>query len=348
MKKQLLFPFSIAVAFGLLSSISACNTEKPKQQTISQIESSDRTVQLDKCGLQYEAPDEWIPYEQTNIIPITNTTTEGDIYAQIQYNYVTNEGMEQLATFDNDTAVEELLYPFGEILVFKQNKLESESIQQEFSLYHNKQQIASQKDYVYYMLTEYQGDISSLQEQDLKAYQTLSGSMETLKQTVSVYPFDETIVAEAIDQIRRTISFISTTLEGETIDSSLFANADLTVVNFWASYCYPNINETATLQQLKTELEQKYDNVQFVQVVIDTPQPEAEKIAKQAKQEANADFISIMPDETLGNWILQNLEGLPTTILVNSQAQMVGEKIQGIQSLENYITIIENALSKQE
>ena len=72
------------------------------------------------------------------------------------------------------------------------------------------------------------------------------------------------------------------------------------------------------------------------------------KIAKQAKQEANADFISIMPDETLGNWILQNLEGLPTTILVNNQAQMVGEQIQGIQSLENYIMIVENALSEQE
>ena len=187
-----------------------------------------------------------------------------------------------------------------------------------------------------------------MQKQDLKAYQTLSDSMETLKQTISVYPFDETIVAEAIDQIRRTISFVSTTLEGEAIDSSLFGNADLTVVNFWASYCYPNINETTTLQQLKTELEQNYDNVQFIQVVIDTPQPDAEKISKQAKQEANADFISIMPDETLGNWILQNLEGLPTTILVNNQAQMVGEQIQGIQSLENYITIVENALSEQE
>ena len=101
MKKQLLLPFSIAITFGLLFSISACNTEKPKQQTISQAENSDRTVQLDKCGLQYEVPEEWIPYEQTNIIPITNTTTEGDIYAQIQYNYVTNEGMEQLATFEN-------------------------------------------------------------------------------------------------------------------------------------------------------------------------------------------------------------------------------------------------------
>ena len=84
--------------------------------------------------------------------------------------------------------------------------------------------------------------------------------------------------------------------------------------------------------------------MQFVQVVIDTPQPEAEKIALQAKQEANADFISIMTDETLANWIVQNLAGLPTTIFVNSKGQMIGEQIQGIQTLENYMTMIENAL----
>jgi len=256
--------------------------------------------------------------------------------------------MEALSTLSNETSVQQLLHPFGEILVFKQNKLESEAVQKEFALYQKQEKVASQKDYVYYMLSEYTGDISSLQGQDLQAYQTLSESMQTLKQTITVYPFDETIVAEAIDQIRRTISFVSTTLEGEPIDSSIFANADVTVVNFWASYCYPNINETATLQQLKTELEQKYNNVQLIQVVIDTPQKEAEQIAKQAKQEANADFTSIMTDETLANWIVQNLEGLPTTILVNNQAQVIGEHIQGIQSVENYMNIIESALAQQE
>ena len=324
--KKLLFPFSIALLLGMTIPFSGCNTEKTQQHSISQQELSDRTVQLDKCGLQYEAPQQWIDYEQTNMLPITNTTTEGDIYAQIQYNYVTDKEMEALSTLSNETSVQQLLHPFGEILVFKQNKLESEAVQKEFALYQKQEKVASQKDYVYYMLSEYTGDISS----------------------ITVYPFDETIVAEAIDQIRRTISFVSTTLEGEPIDSSIFANADVTVVNFWASYCYPNINETATLQQLKTELEQKYNNVQLIQVVIDTPQKEAEQIAKQAKQEANADFTSIMTDETLANWIVQNLEGLPTTILVNNQAQVIGEHIQGIQSVENYMNIIESVLAQQE
>ncbi len=333
------FLFFIAMLF--VFSFSACTAEKTQSQSAPEM--TDRTVQLDKCGLQYEAPQEWIAYEQTNMLPITNTTTEGDIYAKIQYNYVTDEGMKELSTVSSTVPIEDILQPFGEIIVFKQNKLESEEIKNEFALYQKQEQVASQEEYVYYMLTEYQGDIY-LEGKDLEAYNILSDSMQTLKQTISVYPFDETIVAEAIDQIKRTISFVSTTLEGEPVDSSIFGNADLTVINFWGSYCYPNINETATLQQLKTELATKHPNVQFVQVVIDTPQPEAEKIALQAKQEANADFISIMTDETLANWIVQNLAGLPTTIFVNSKGQMIGEQIQGIQTLENYMTMIENAL----
>ena len=333
------FLFFIAMLF--VFSFSACTAEKTQSQSAPEM--TDRTVQLDKCGLQYEAPQEWIAYEQTNMLPITNTTTEGDIYAKIQYNYVTDEGMKELSTVSSTVPIEDILQPFGEIIVFKQNKLESEEIKNEFALYQKQEQVASQEEYVYYMLTEYQGDIY-LEGKDLEAYNILSDSMQTLKQTISVYPFDETIVAEAIDQIKRTISFASTTLEGEPVDSSIFGNADLTVINFWGSYCYPNINETATLQQLKTELVTKHPNVQFVQVVIDTPQPEAEKIALQAKQEANADFISIMTDETLANWIVQNLAGLPTKIFVNSKGQMIGEQIQGIQTLENYMTMIENAL----
>ena len=124
--KKLLFPLSITVLLGMAIPLSACNAEKTQQQSVSQQEISDRTVQLDKCGLQYEAPQQWIAYEQTNMLPITNTTTEGDIYAQVQYNYVTDKEMEALSTLSNETSVQQLLHPFGEILVFKQNKFESE------------------------------------------------------------------------------------------------------------------------------------------------------------------------------------------------------------------------------
>ena len=346
MKKLFFFFFSMAVLFGSVFALTSCSKEQTQPPAISEQEITDRTVKLDKCGLQYQAPEAWIAYEQTNMIPITNTTTEGDIYAQIQYNYVTDEGMQSLATLSNLSNTENILFPFGEIIVFKEENLNSETVQSEFSKYGYREEFAAQQGYLYYILEEYQGDISSLSEEEKKVYEILSESMEDLKATVSTYAFDETVVKEAIEQIKKTLSFSSQTLEGESIDSSIFANADFTVVNFWASYCYPNINETATLEQLDSTLKQSYPNVQFVQVVIDTPTTEAEEIAKQAKKEVNADFISIMPDETLGNWILQNLEGLPTTVIVNNQGQIITEQIQGVQSLENYIDAVETVLAE--
>lgn len=345
--KKLFFLFaSMTVLFCSGFFLTGCNSNTTDSQTASQQETADRTVKLDKCGLQYQAPQAWIAYEQTNMLPITNTTTEGDIYAQVQYNYVTDEGMQSLSTFSDLSDTGNILFPFGEILVFKEENLNSGAVQSEFSKYAHKEQIASQQGYVYYILEQYQGDTSSFSEEDKKAYEILSNSMEDLKATVSTYAFDETAVKQAIEQIRKTLSFSAQTLEGQPIDSSLFANADYTVVNFWASYCYPNINETAVLEQLDTTLQQKYPNVQFVQVIIDTPATNAEAVAKQAKAEANADFISIMPDETLINWILQNLEGLPTTVIVNQQGQVVTEQIQGVRTLEAYIQAVEDVLSQ--
>ena len=52
----------------------------------------------------------------------------------------------------------------------------------------------------------------------------------------------------------------------------------MTVVNFWASYCEEdNINELDTLQSFYKDLQKKHPNVNFVQVVIDTPGQKAEK-----------------------------------------------------------------------
>ena len=43
--KKLLFPLSITVLLGMAIPLSACNAEKTQQQSVSQQELSDRTVQ---------------------------------------------------------------------------------------------------------------------------------------------------------------------------------------------------------------------------------------------------------------------------------------------------------------
>lgn len=346
MKKRL---FLLCIATGLCCvSLSACN-KAPKEPTKEEQSAIDenRIVEVTQCGLKYYAPDAWKPYETTNIIPIASTTTEGDIYAHVQYSYVTDENMEKLSTLAGDLDTKSLLAPFVEVLVLHKDKLDSDQVKAVLAQYNKQEEVATQGDYHYYVLSEYNGDISYFSEKDKEAYKILQNSIPEFTASISTFAFDESEVAEAIDKLNRTITFDSFTLEGEKISSQIFAEYDLTIVNFWASYCYPDINETKVMQNLKEALEKKYPNVNLIQVVIDTPTEEAEKIALQAKKEVNADFTSVMTDPTFAAWITKNLQGLPTTIFVDSNGEAQAEQIQGVHDADFYLKALEERLSNQ-
>ena len=59
--------------------------------------------------------------------------------------------------------------------------------------------------------------------------------------------------------------FSARTLTGDTLDQTFFANADLTVINVWATYCGPCKQEMPILGALDQELE----NVQILGIVTD-------------------------------------------------------------------------------
>lgn len=344
MKKKLLLLCLAAMVSA--ASIAAC--QKKEEPSVEKTQETSRIVEIPQCGLRYEAPKEWIPYETTNIIPIASTTTEGDIYAHVQYNYVTDKNMEILNTFSEDTDTASLMSPFGEIFVIHKDKLEAESVKNAFSHYDTKEEVTTQGDYRYFMLSDYNGDTSSLTEEERKVYESLKKSIQPLKESISTFEFDEAAVAKTIDKLNRTITFASKTLEGDEIDSTIFGKYDLTLVNFWASYCYPDINETAVMQEVKVRLEKEYPNVNLIQVLIDTPTEKAEKIALQAKTEAVADFTSVMPDKIFANWIVQNLKGLPTTVFVDSNGEVTGEQIQGVQTADFYMNAVKEKLKQHQ
>ncbi len=345
MKKRL---FLLCIAVGLCSvSLYACNkapSNTAKEEQTAKDE--DRMVEVTECGLKYYAPDAWKPYETTNIIPIASTTTEGDIYAHVQYSYITTENLEKFNDFSNKTDTKSLLAPFVEVMVIHNDKLNSEQVKTAFAAYNTKKEVATQGAYHYFVLSDYNGDISYFTEQETADYQVLKDSIPTFIDSISTFEFDESKVAAAIDKLNRTITFDSSTLEGEKISSQVFANYDLTIVNFWASYCYPNINETKDLQQLNDTLKKEYPNVNLIQVVIDTPTEEAEQIALQAKKEANANFTSIMTDPTFARWITKNLKGLPTTIFVDSNGEVQGEQLQGVHEASFYLDTLKDRLAQ--
>ena len=99
-------------------------------------------------------------------------------------------------------------------------------------------------------------------------YETMVADLPTLYDTVETFQPDEAAVTEQAQQQSSMLSFMTTDLEGNAIDSSVFASYDLTVVNFFASYSYPDINELAELESFSQSLKKDYPNVNFLQVII--------------------------------------------------------------------------------
>lgn len=110
--------------------------------------------------------------------------------------------------------------------------------------------------------------------------------------------------------------FFYSDLQGAEFSSADF-NAPLTVINFWATFCAPCITELPSLK----DLDSKFEDIGVIAISLD-PVTEPENIAAFMKTN-NIDMIA-------GYWdhkrdIRKNLpaRGLPTTLIVNSKAEIL-------------------------
>ncbi len=328
----------------LLAACSAgCGKEEPSAPAVEGQEVQTE-IRLAECGLAYTIPEEWVTMEGANLIPASYVDLEGEIYAKIQYNFVPSENMAASDDPDSDIPVEELMTPVFTLLAAREDNLESEAVQDELALWRSQKELPAQEGFRYYYLTDYASGISHFSKDAQKIYNSLAEKLPALEESIETFPPDEAAAQAAAEENGQYLNFISTSLEGENVTSAIFYDYDLTVVNFWASYCYPDINELDTLETFYQELRKKHPNVNFVQVIIDTPNEEAENVAAKAYEEAGVTFGSILPDQNLANWIINNLNGLPTTIFVDKTGKTFSLKIEGMQDAAYYMETTETML----
>ena len=124
-------------------------------------------------------------------------------------------------------------------------------------------------------------------------------------------------------------------MDGNEVDASLFADYKLTVVNVWATYCGPCLQEMPDLGELAGEYAEK--GVQVVGVVGDVlasdgsiSQSQMEKAA-QIIEQTGADYLHIPMDLDLYQGELgTSLYAFPTTYFVDSQGRPVGNGLVGM------------------
>lgn len=342
MRKQLALFLTLILSIGILGGCGKKESAPPENGS----EEKKTDYRFEQCGLAYSLPKEWLERKNVNLIPVTFVKPDGEIYAKIEYDFTPDENMDELNNPDSKIPVDELMVPVFTLLVVKEENIESQSVKEELALYKNCEELPKQEKFRFYYLTDYIGSTPRFSNDSAKTFETLKSELPMLQKTIETFVPDETSVQTQIEDSKAYLNFMSTTLSGDPITSTVFYDYDLTVVNFWASYCYPDINELATLESFYKQLKEKYPNVNFVQVVIDLPGEKAEATVKQAYEEAGVTFTTIIPDQAMASWIIDHLKGLPTTFFVDNKGRPLETKIEGVKDLNYYMETTATVLEK--
>ena len=138
-------------------------------------------------------------------------------------------------------------------------------------------------------------------------------------------------------------------IDGKEFSSKDFANYDLTMVNVFATWCSPCVQEIPDLAEIQKEMKDK--GVNIVGVVTDTVDQtgenrEALEKAKLIRERSKAEYPFLIPDQSNFNGRLSGIQAFPETFFVDKKGQIVGETYSGSRNKKAWIEIIEKELAK--
>ncbi len=138
-------------------------------------------------------------------------------------------------------------------------------------------------------------------------------------------------------------SFETETLDGQTVNESIFEDYDITMVNVWATWCGPCINEMPDLARLHKEMLPEGANM----ITVLTDVPDGIDVAQEIIAASNGEFITLFANDSL-NGLLNTVSAIPTTVMVDSKGNIIGAPIVGApptNPAEMYLGAIESALA---
>lgn len=128
-------------------------------------------------------------------------------------------------------------------------------------------------------------------------------------------------------------SFTAEDLEGNEVDQSIFADHDLTMVNIWATFCSPCLNEMPELGELNAEYADQ--GFQVVGIVMDVLNQDGSfndaqlDTAREAVDVTGANYTHLLPSRDLIAAKLNQVTGVPETIFVDKDGNQIGNSYLG-------------------
>ncbi len=163
----------------------------------------------------------------------------------------------------------------------------------------------------------------------------------------------ETVTGEFVvpDELREPgvlEGFTSEDLDGNPVDDSIFADYPVTMINVWATFCSPCIDEMPDLGALAEEYAPK--GLQIIGVVSDVSDynggysQDMVDLAREIVEKTGADYLHLMPSTDLIERKLGEIQAVPTTFFVDEHGAEIGEPLTGARSADEWRSVLDYML----
>ncbi|WBW97769.1 TlpA family protein disulfide reductase [Oceanirhabdus sp. W0125-5] len=339
---------------------------------------------FDVMGLEYYIPEAWKEKSGISISCVApGKPGVAYIIGQLPYEFIPTEfnnkmlgKMEELKGSTDEEKQQELFMEYASkvksfftIVVLDKNmeNEDSEIVKEDlkrketlFSEYKNADKVAEKNNlecYILYNDTPEQYnflykdmvEVSEYTEDENKEFAEVINHIEELKESIKLSKpmTSEDKMKEKMSD-NSSINFETKTVQGKEINSSIFKEHKITMINVWSTTCGPCKEEMPELQELYEEIKKENIGVNIIGLVTDAVDDETIELAKKILQVKGVEFDNIIPDEKIKNEVLTWIQGTPTTIFVDSEGNIIDEPIIGAFGKETYKNEILEKLKKSE
>lgn len=265
------------------------------------------------------------------------------LYAVLRFSSTTEEQRNEEVMSVDIISWEENLEKIGAIGVFEKSAIGNLD---ELTLcdVHTKIGESENGNYEYYISTNSAGSADFVKE--LESTEITIFPMHEL----DLYMGYGAFATDRLDDVNNVGEFSAKDIFDNTYTQEMFADYDLTLVNVFATWCSPCVEEMPVLEKLRCEYEQKGIKLGVVGVVIDAKtengiDESALELAKTLYERSGANFPFIIPDDDIMNGRLIGIESFPESFFVDSSGNIVSEPYIGANSQEQWAEIIDSELA---
>ena len=347
--------FAVLTSCALMLSLAACNSE-PQETIVEKPEDiSDHAIVVDYLGMAVELPDAIYDRLGEQVFPTANSpaapegvTVNGQVLFLYQSGAVYDRVLELQSTGEAMSEEEYLTLSeqAGNLCAITSIKADTlgENSLADCTGFENNELIGELGGNSFYLSND-NLTLESLNEEDAADLQAMKDSLPELASNLVLYtPIEST--AQGVEEGAVITGFSTTDLDGNAVDSSILSEAKLTVLNVWATYCTPCVNEMPDLETLSQNYKDK--GVQVVGLVADVFDDEEKKAeAKEILSATGVTYVNLLPDTVLDDSLLYDITGTPTTLFLDSEGKIL-KIVEGTRDLDALTEMVDELLAAQE